>query len=68
MGAQLSALHFSQGLFFRRVDCEALVDGWVPQRVMGFVPVPAVIELAPLREAIDAKKAAKEPDEQTVKE
>ena len=68
VGAQLSALHFSQGLFFRRVDCEALVDGWVPQRVMGFVPVPAVIELAPLREAIDAKKAAKEPDEQTVKE
>ena len=37
----LSTLHFSQGLFFRRVDSIALADGFAPDRLMGFVPVRA---------------------------
>ena len=58
VGAMLSALHFSQGLFFRRVDCVALADGFAPERLMGFVPVPSVVNLGALREAKRLKAEA----------
>ena len=63
VGLQLSTLHFSQGTFFKQVDCRTRLDGWGLDSAISLAPRLVVTDIAAFvkdgHERIDLKGVSK---------